>query len=316
MPSPRPKDPLVELVSQPLVLHKSLAGLLAGGSSGEGWHQTMASWTCPEKMRQRILGTVNIYKEQPFDYDGTSLSPLAFGSLWHYLLEVQAHKKTKEQVLHALNSIQDIPDQSRQKMETLFLAYAQRYPKTTWKALGVECKIRVPIPVGRKVWRIDPKTGKGRFTEVFYSVRYDKVVIAPGSHKLVQAIEHKTASRMSPSTLSEWRMSGQVIGQKWAWDRHPASTRYGPIYQVVMDFAVKTQEPAFIREPLVIGKAQTFAFTQSLIDWVLTREHFEKAYGLDRPWPRTWACTDRYSSCPFVDSCHYDNSAALSKRVA
>ena len=297
-------DPLKIPVSAKWAAPKSIAEA-THYTPGEGYHDTFAPWICPESFRLHQLG-LKKQTENGFDYEG-GLHYFTFGTLWHRMHQANA---LGHDPIEMLRRVADIPADGREKLETLFLAYQLRYAKNSWWTFGAEAMIKVPVPGLSRIRRLSPITGKWRYIRPHFTVRYDRLVMADGQ---ICNVEHKTTSRFSASsTLAEWRLHPQLVSQQWAASKHPALSK---LYATIMDFAVKTREPDFFREPIIATKLQKENFEHDLRAWTILREQLETDLGYDSPWPRTWACTNRYSVCQFVDYCHHGAVELYERRL-
>lgn len=277
---------------------RTIHDIVGGGPTPEGWHASVAPWKCPEKFRLVRLG-VKRASAGPFDYEGR-LTNLAFGSSWHRIMQADLLGKDP---IKAVLAADGIPGEDLDRLQTLYLAYKLRYPKRGFTAVGVEAKLRVPVPMKPVRLITDVRSGAAKLVGPYFSCRLDVLALL---NKHLINMERKTTSRYSPTTtMQEWRLDGQIISQAWACSRHPWVQSRGGLYATYMDLAIKTNEPDFHREPLTVARSQVEAFERSLIGWYELRAHLEQTRGYQKEWPRTWDCAGRYQICEYSDLCHF-----------
>ena len=284
-------DPRTSLISRRWKKPTSLTPIINKGPSPTGWHSFMSNAACFEKVRLSRLGMrKESYEGYNFD---DSLHAMTFGSVWHILMEAHSHGRDAIEILHGIDGI---PPISMEKLETMFLIYKQMYSvEFGFRTIGIEAEIEVPIPG----------------TDRWFTVRYDKVILSPNGRVIL--MEHKTAARFSAQTMTQWQTDGQIISQVWAWSQHPLSKIFGPVYHTIMDIATKTKDPQFYREPVHVTNGQVERMGEDLREQTLILDEHEKTYGMDSPWPRSYACWTRYGPCQFLEYCHHEAQNAYVK---
>lgn len=131
-----------------------------------------------------------------------------------------------------------------------------------------------------------------RVHDVPYSTRMDLIV---KSGKLPVVIDHKTASRISDNTGTEFAMSGQLMGMLAVWPYKGSR----PVTRI--NLIVKTAQPQFSRIGLAFTTKQIERWKLDLKALGADLQRYERA----RRFPRRYsACMGRYGPCEMFSLCH------------
>jgi hypothetical protein len=183
--------------------------------------------------------------------------------------------------------------------EKLLRQYAKTYPKEPWEIIALERPFELELPNG-----------------LTYCGRFD-MVIKWGS--LYMVLDHKTASRMGPTYMQQWRPNLQMRGYCWA-----AQKLLGvPIHGVLMNILYLTKTKIeFHRDIVPLEPWETGEFEQvamdltSVIDVKRENTAYRQEMGLPaealrKIWCPNWtSCTD-WGRCRYRDLCCTDQPERL-----
>lgn len=138
-----------------------------------------------------------------------------------------------------------------------------------------------------------------------YSARLDLVAELDGA---VWIVEHKTTRVASGSSLQNFWLDLQILGQAWLTEgrkRWRFGTASEWVRGVLVNILVATKEPKFVRVPCVFSPDHLTAFHREMISLVEYRE-----FCLRSQWPRNFGNCSGFSR--FNTTCDYFDLCALS----
>ena len=260
----------------------------SAGMSSRGYHRLAMYQTCPQSFSYRF----NLHIESARVADPLALGSLGHIGLMHYYLRrlgrdvldpFEAMRTQHARIAHQFSRAKDVLE-----------AYMKRYATESLRPLDVEREFCI--------------TASGQL----HTQRADLVAELGGK---VVLIDHKFQARVSNASVTEWEISGQMIGYEVIGRSGILQEMYGlPFGSVIVNFC-RTTPPfgaldAFRRAPLSIAPALAASFPPTVHE-VNDMIDADAASSRD-PWSyrRNYeACVGRYGTCPYTLLCRVGKSA-------
>lgn len=169
--------------------------------------------------------------------------------------------------------------------------YLQRFSRSDaeeWEVVGVEVGL-VPASVVLECFGFE------------YSTRLDLLIIDRSiDDEILRIVEHKSAARLDPTTISGYTHDLQTLGQIWLAENFLDFEHYPPFLGSLVNVTTKSKkQPLCERLPVQPSVDQLACFEDTMRYWNHVLEfyrgtRYRKNYGL---------CTRRYGRCPNFDLC-------------
>ena len=271
--------------------------LLNAGPSEAGWHRLQSVLQCPRKYA--------LQQQTPWQGSEATIkgSLMHIGLAHHYMLqkEPEGDWHTPIDAVDELAQVEyERGDDGRwleypEMIKQTLLEYIQHWKGEHWEVLHVEEEIKVHL------------YDEVRRQKYLYTQRPDLIV--QDRWGKVWIVDHKTAGRVSPTTIRRYALSGQFLGYKLLGKTFFKEKFAGVVPNMIQhpnkkggaQFARPNLEPAPIAQQ---RHKQTLLHAERLI-----RDHQHLTDPMD--WPGVHhedACWTRYGACPFHNKCQWGNA--------
>lgn len=266
--------------------------LLDTGASQRGWSFYESFLRCPQLGAWKYLHNGGVARSEV-----PNSEPLQRGSLLHLML---AHHYAREIATakgqdpdlywtpHAAIEVlfdRGFDESYRHDCSTIFDAYLKHWVDDRWEPLYVEREIKL------------------RFGASLYTMRLD-FVVRDRYTKKIHFVDHKSSSKVDPSNITRYGLSGQFLGATWAGMKLYGDDFGGVIINMLPSRSYGKLK--FLRLALPAAPAALQAFPKSIehVDRILKR--YESTP--HDAWPRVFSehtCVTSYGVCDFYAQCQW-----------